>query len=252
MLSLIVPAFNEERRWSRSYWEQVSTLDGLGLTFVDDGSTDSTLNLIRAFCADSGHEVISHRRNRGKSEAIRFGLNHVLGGSRSSVALVGYLDADGAFPFSSIQAVTATAASVLRDEAIDAFWPARVQLAGRTIVRKRSRHVLGRAIASLLGQRVRPLPYDTQTGFKIFRNSNDLRACLAEPFLTRWFADVELLIRWQQNRGSEMRIWEEPVPAWYEIGGSHISGRETVRIMSDLVRLARITAGRTSIARGGS
>lgn len=84
MLSLVVPVFNEEDsiphfysevkkylpRWSKE-WE---------IIFVDDGSSDSTLKLLKDLeNKDRNVFVFSFRRNHGKAEALTFGFQKAKG-----------------------------------------------------------------------------------------------------------------------------------------------------------------------------
>ncbi len=86
-LSLVMPAFNEERTILESI-ERVLRQDCVGeLIVVDDASTDSTGRLLST--VDSPRvQVITHPVNRGKGAAIRTGI------SRAQLDFVGIQDAD--------------------------------------------------------------------------------------------------------------------------------------------------------------
>lgn len=94
MLSVIVPCFNEEaviaethRRLSVSLAREAA--DGYELIYVDDGSVDATLDVLREVQAhDPRVRVISFSRNFGHQMAITAGLEHATG---VAVALI---DAD--------------------------------------------------------------------------------------------------------------------------------------------------------------
>jgi hypothetical protein len=116
----------------------------------------------------------------------------------------------------------------------------RVQLLGRAIDRKPFRHYAGRVIATLaagtLGLRV----YDTQCGAKLVRVSDALAACFADPFITRWMFDVELIARIvasRDQRHAASRVREYPIPVWHDVAGSKISTRAGLRALYDLLRI---------------
>ena len=66
-------------------------------------------------------------------------------------------------------------------------------MAGRKILRKTHRHVIGRLIATLSGIFWPTIPYDTQCGFKLFKASN-LTGLEKFQVRTKWFFEIELVI----------------------------------------------------------
>ncbi len=81
MLSLIVPVFNEEENIIPFYTELRSLLSlPYELIWVDDGSTDQTLSIIKKLSADDPLvRCISFSRNFGHQNAIVAGLKHATG-----------------------------------------------------------------------------------------------------------------------------------------------------------------------------
>lgn len=83
-LSVVVPGLNEERGISPLIDRLRPVLDGLGLEwdliFVDDGSTDGTLALLRRLHAqDSRVKALALSRNFGKEIAAAAGLTYATG-----------------------------------------------------------------------------------------------------------------------------------------------------------------------------
>lgn len=83
-LSVVVPGLNEERNIPPLVERLQSVLDSLGMAweviFVDDGSTDGTLDLLRRLHGkDSRFKALSLSRNFGKEIAAAAGLNYVTG-----------------------------------------------------------------------------------------------------------------------------------------------------------------------------
>ncbi len=93
-LDLIIPCYNEAQVLPLLMNALGSVRAGLGgydcrLIFVDDGSSDETLPLIKGFAAaDSAVRYLSFSRNFGKEAAMLAGLR------ASSAEIVGILDAD--------------------------------------------------------------------------------------------------------------------------------------------------------------
>jgi len=76
LLSILIPAYNEEKTIA-SLLKKVQSVDLSGMNvekeivLVDDGSTDDTVKIAKAF---PDIKVIVHDRNRGKGAAIRTGI----------------------------------------------------------------------------------------------------------------------------------------------------------------------------------
>jgi glycosyltransferase involved in cell wall biosynthesis len=93
-LSLVVPVYNEELNLLDLFEAAHQTLDPLPraweIIFVDDGSEDSSLEVLQTLAArDPDHvRVISFRRNFGQTAAIVAGLDYARG------AIIVLLDAD--------------------------------------------------------------------------------------------------------------------------------------------------------------
>lgn len=92
MISFVVPVFNEEETLSNfnsRMTEVANTLeDSWEIIYIDDGSTDDSLNNIKNFAKNEKIRFISFSRNFGKEAGILAGLNHAKGD------IVGVLDAD--------------------------------------------------------------------------------------------------------------------------------------------------------------
>ncbi len=92
-LSLVVPAFNEEENLPQLVEEIRRALDPVTkhweLLLVDDGSTDTTLEVMRQLRAEEPRvRVLHHRRNAGQSAALASGFH------RARAPIVVTLDAD--------------------------------------------------------------------------------------------------------------------------------------------------------------
>jgi len=77
LLSFVIPAFNEEESLTRLYREisqNVGTYD-FEVIFVDDGSTDTTFDVMKQLAANHSQvKVIRFRGNFGKSAGLNIGF----------------------------------------------------------------------------------------------------------------------------------------------------------------------------------
>jgi len=83
-LSIVVPLFNEEESLTLLANEIRKALKSVEITyeviFVDDGSTDGSLKVIKELCRqDKRFRYISFRKNYGKSAALQIGFLNVTG-----------------------------------------------------------------------------------------------------------------------------------------------------------------------------
>ena len=244
-IALVVPCFNEADRWQQSYWQEILSDPLIRIFFVDDGSTDLTSERIKdGISSDSvAIQLLTLPRNEGKAEAVRNGLLAVI---EEGAEIVAFLDADAAFPASEVTRLAHLSQDLLSGDQPqwDSVWSSRIMLGGRQIKRRSSRHYISRAIATVVAPMHGYEIYDTQSGYKIFKTSQELESCLREPFKTRWFADVELLQRWSHITGDQMRIWEEPVIGWQDMAGSKMNRSQYLQLMRDGVHLHRARVSR--------
>lgn len=243
---LVVPCFNEAHRWRHEYWADLIANTNIYWLFVNDGSSDGTSAILKDLEELPRVKALALRANSGKGEATRIGLLWAMDQEGMDFNQVGFMDADGAFCRSDIERLSCTFSELQFSEDIDALWSSRVALAGRVIHRSAGRHYLGRAVATYLGIGTDPLPYDTQSGLKFFRLSRELRACLDQPFATRWLFEIEMLTRWKHLTGQAMRVREEPLEFWQDVAGSKVSLGESARIARELLRVKRLQRRRAS------
>lgn len=244
-IGLVIPCFNESDRFPYSMWKElVDSIDGCIFLFVDDGSKDSTEQILCKLEGESKIKVLALDSNLGKGNAIRQGFIH-LQEIAPDLGAMGFVDSDGAFSAEDITRILESSREALSNPnsgSLDAVISSRVALAGRHIKRKLSRHYLGRIIATVLTSNWENAPYDTQCGFKIFRKSEYFLKAVQEPFKTRWFIDIELMMRIGRNKPDKLQLWEEPLNQWQEVPGSKLRPSSFMRIMFE-IQIARREIG---------
>lgn len=223
--AIVVPCYNEGNRFDGPAFDlALGDIPDLELVFVNDGSDDNTLIVLRAF--EEKHpgrvRVIDLERNLGKSHAVRAGMLEALAGGAT---YCGYWDADLATPLNEIpRFVEVLEARPMLELVIGS----RVKLLGRSIERDPMRHYLGRVSATLISLLLNLPVYDTQCGAKLFRNSPETQGLFADTFLSGWIFDVELIARMIRHRrdhglpSAEFAIYELPLRQWHDMAGSKL------------------------------
>jgi dolichyl-phosphate beta-glucosyltransferase len=235
---IVIPCFNEGKRLDEKSFAGLVAEPDVALLFVNDGSSDNTSGWLRQFASKNPDRirVLDLAKNVGKGEAIRQGILSLL--KDESVDSVGFADADMATPAEELVRL----AHLLQTSNPDAqaVIGSRVQLLGTHIKRRRSRHYLGRIVATYISDGILKRPvYDTQCAAKFFRVNDAFRKTLERPFRTRWLFDVEMIGRlWQQYPANATPVIEIPLQCWHDVRGSKISWREMVRIGWELLQLA--------------
>lgn len=238
-LILVIPCYNEEHRLPVEELRRFRSDDArVEMLFVNDGSRDGTLGLLQSLAAEdpSRFSVLNLERNSGKAEAVRRGI---LAALERGPDFVGFWDADLATPLSELPSFLAVFAA---NPSIEMVFAARVRLLGRSISRNPSRHYVGRVGATLISSSLGLAVYDTQCGAKLFRASEPMRAIFAEPFLSRWIFDVEIIARFVRQRGRDAAasaIYELPITAWHDVKGSKVKSTDFIRALRDLWKIHR-------------
>lgn len=235
---IVVPCYNEARRLEPEGFLPLLAQPRVELLFVDDGSRDSTAQVLASMRALAPRriDVLTMPHNVGKGEAVRCGMNRAL---EEGAAMVGYLDADLATPAAEMLRIYELAC----EQAASVFLGSRVKLLGRDIQRHAWRHYLGRIFATFASIAVALPVYDTQCGAKLFRASATLRAALREPFRARWVFDVELIGRLSRGVHGAPGLGvdgfvEVPLRRWVDVPGSKLRPRHVPRALIDLIRIA--------------
>ena len=239
-IAIVIPCYNEATRFNTKYFEEIQAITDVKLFFVNDGSLDSTTTVLNEFCLKFGSQIVDLPKNIGKSNAIRSGMLAAISNQVDFKAdAIAFLDADAAFTIQSVQQGVEIARRLTGD-GVDVFISSRVSLSGRKIARKTHRHIIGRLIVTILGMKFKDVPYDPQSGFKIFKVQRSLLKSLESPFRTRWFGDIEILTRLKKFSSAPLKIWEEPVLGWQDVQGSKIRFRGSLLIFIELIHIMRL------------
>lgn len=228
-LSIVIPAYNEERRLPQTLrrvldWLAKGNFRFYELIVVDDGSRDGTARMVEEFAqTDPSLRLVRNPGNRGKGYAVRNGILEAKGD------WILYSDADLSTPIEEIEklcraaneqnAGVAIGSRAVDRSLVEVHQPALRELSGRCF--------------NLVMRMVTGLPFrDTQCGFKLFR------ADAAQKIFSRqkqegFSFDVEdLLIAKKLG----VRAVEVPV-RWANVEGTKVRLSQGVMSFVDLVKI---------------
>ena len=223
-LSVVIPAFNEEKRLPRTLASILAFLRGRGETFevvvVDDGSSDGTAEVARQ--AGPEVRVLQNPGNRGKGYSVRNGMLNASGAWRLMS------DADLSTPIEELdrlkEALTRGGEVAIASRAV----------VGANLEKRQSsaREFSGRFFNLLV--RILHLPgiKDTQCGFKLFSKAA-AEAAFQDARLDGFAFDVEALVR---ARRAGFQLLEVPV-TWRNDEQSRVSLGRGLAAFVDLFRL---------------
>ena len=227
-LSVVIPAYNEENRLPATL-ERVQEFLAAGtrsyeLVLVDDGSSDGTLDVMKAAADGRGDvKVVALGANCGKGRAVAAGI------AASSGALVLFSDADLSTPIEELAKLESALAS-----GADVAVASRALKGSEIVIPQPGTRVLMGKIFNLLvqGSWLVPGIWDTQCGFKLFRGGSGRE--LFGALRTDGFAfDVEVL---HHARRRGLRIAEVPV-RWSHSAPTKVRWRHPLQMFGDLVRI---------------
>lgn len=225
-LSVIVPAYNEEKRLAQSLPIMLEYLRQQPFTWeliiVDDGSSDRTSAVAQSLADGHSLRVLRNDPNLGKGGSIRRGMLEARGAWRL------FSDADLSTPIEELTKFwgftengydVVIGSRALPDSDLAVRQPASRELAGR---------VFNAAVQTLL---VKGL-LDTQCGFKLF-SASAAQEVFSKQTLNGFAFDVEILML---ARKAGFKIKEAPV-RWVDAPGSKVS---TWRGLMGFVDLAKL------------
>jgi len=237
-LSVVIPAYNEAARISRTLGASLAYLDGRGEPFeilvVDDGSRDATAQTAtewaRAHHATDRLRVLRYEQNRGKGHAVRYGV------LRATGAEILFMDADLATP---IEELGKLQAALKPSEKVCFAIGSRPLRESQLLVRQPwYREMAGRAFNRVVQLLATPGIQDTQCGFKLLTQDAG-RAIFSRCVLDGFSFDVEALF---VARRLGYRIAETPVRWAHQEGAAAFSSkwaylRHGARMLADLRRI---------------
>ncbi len=228
-LSIVIPAYNEEKRLAATLERINSYLAGAGWKFseivvVDDGSRDGTVALVENFAARAPCvRLVRNPGNRGKGYSVRHGMLEAKG----EWAL--FTDADLSSPIEELEKLWTKADETRAQVAIGS------RALDRSLVGTHQpllREYAGRAF-NLAVRLITGLPFwDTQCGFKLFE-TRAAREIFRRQQLERFGFDVEVLFIARKLGYSAIEV---PV-RWNDVAGTKVSTLNGLAAFLDPLRV---------------
>ena len=225
-LSIVVPAFNEERRLAAT----LATLCGyLGrqpwdweVRVVDDGSADDTARIAESFSSTQPRVVVQREPHRCKGGAVKAGLAAAPGEYRF------ICDADLSMPIDEIARFLPPLAA-----GFDVAIGSREGRLARRVGEPAYRHLAGRLFNFMVQRLALPGIEDSQCGFKMF-TAEAVSAIFPRVTVDGWGFDVEVLaIAREQHLG----VIEVPIE-WHYRADSQLSIlRDGAGMLRELLRI---------------
>jgi dolichyl-phosphate beta-glucosyltransferase len=243
MISVVVPAYNEEKRIRGSLIEACSFLNDTDLDYemivVDDGSSDRTGEIVQSLASDIPNlKLVHYEKNRGKGYALRTGVLVTKG----DPVLV--MDADLSTPMEELRKLMPYLAEGGGDVAIGSR-----ALALSDIIREQPwwRRGMGKIFNHIVRVLVIGGFSDTQCGFKLF-TGNVARELFGQASIDRFAYDVEILAL-AARKG--YRIAEVPI-RWINSPESKVNPvKDSLRMLVDILRIRiRVGKARSKEVRG--
>lgn len=242
LVSLVIPAYNEEQRLPaylnniRAYLDQCPW--PAEVLVVDDGSRDGTAAYVCGVAAtDPRIRLVQQPMNQGKGKAVERGVFEARG------RYVLFTDADGATPIAELDKLLAA----VGERAEIAIGSRRQVSAEAERERTGLRQLMGNVFYSVVNFLAVPGIRDTQCGFKLFR-TDVARELFRDLNEAGWAFDVELLYRAQLFGYG---IAEVPVN-WHEVAGSKVNPlKDAMKMFLAIFRIRRRNAGLLRHAPGG-
>lgn len=222
-LSVIIPAYNEEKRITKtleSIKEYLNRQDyDWEVLVIDDGSKDKTRDVVEKA---EGFKLNKTRKNMGKGYSIKEGMLMAQG----DYCL--FMDADNATKINELDHFWK-----YFDEDYDVVIGSRDIKGAKVAVSQAWYKELAGKFGNVLIQIVAvPGIHDTQCGFKIF-SKKVVRDVFPIQKLVGWGFDVEVLAL---AKKFGYKIKEEPI-TWFNAAGSNVKLSSYLKVFSDLFKV---------------
>ena len=238
-VGLVIPCYNEENRLLKDdFLEFIDQNSGYHLCFVNDGSTDNTLSVLKKLKEgrENSISIYDCKINGGKAEAVRQGMLYL--NQFEELDYLGFLDADLSTDLLDFDELVTT----IEKSNYKIVSGSRIHRMGANISKDSIRGVISLAINFIICKILQMDFKDTQCGAKIF-DKNIIEIAFKDKFVTKWLFDVEIFVRIKNHFKLEKAkkiLCEKPLKRWIHVDGSKLSLKDSIKIIFQLGQIAWI------------
>lgn len=236
-VGVVIPCYNEEKRLlSKEFIDFTHSNLGYHLCFVNDGSTDNTLEVLKKLSEgrEDNISVYNCAKNGGKGEAVRQGVLHLA--KDPQLDYIGYLDADLSTDLQDFDDLVKT----IESSTFKIVSGSRMSRMGANITKESIREIISKTINLIIRNILGMSFNDTQCGAKIM-DREIVNEVFREKFITKWLFDVEIFMKMRKHYGKEKAIsyiCEQPLKRWIHADGSKLSMKDSIKIVGQLAQIA--------------
>ncbi|WP_299114504.1 glycosyltransferase [uncultured Winogradskyella sp.] len=236
-VGVVIPCYNEEERLlSDEFLSFVNQNSGYHLCFVNDGSKDNTLQVLKNL--QKGRKdfitVYDCEKNGGKAEAVRLGMLHMA--QKDDLDYIGFLDADLSTDLADFDDLVKT----IENSNFKIVSGSRISRMGANITKESARKIISLTINFIIRKILSMDFKDTQCGAKIFQK-DVIEIAFKKKFVTQWIFDVEIFKRMAIHYGlnkAKTMLCEQPLKRWIHADGSKLSMNDSLKIVMQLAQIA--------------
>lgn len=236
-IGVVIPCYNEELRLLGDEFRTfINSNLGYHLCFVNDGSTDKTLEVLEEL--RKGHEdhisIYDCEKNGGKAEAVRLGMLHLT--KQEQFVYIGFLDADLSTDFEDFHDLVKT----ISNSKFKVVSGSRMARMGADITKESARAIISKIINFIIRKTIGMEFNDTQCGAKIM-SKDVIENTFQTKFITKCLFDVEIFMRMKKIYGDEETkkiVCEQPLKRWIHADGSKLSFKDSLKIVFQIGHIA--------------
>ena len=235
-VGVVIPCYNEaDRLLTKQFIQFIDKHTGYFLCFVNDGSTDNTLEVLQQL--KEGREDYVHiyncEQNKGKAEAVRLGMLYL--NQYEEFDYIGFLDADLSTDFTDFEELVNT----IESSDYKIVSGSRIDRMGANISKNTFRGIISKTINFFICKLLQMNFKDTQCGAKVFKK-DIIDILFKKQFVTKWLFDIEIFLRLKKHyslKKVRKMICEKPLNRWIHVDGSKLSLKDSCKILLQLFKI---------------